>query len=146
MDEKPKLLVDMLGVRFSLQADEDVVYLQSLVSCFEADVKDALSYAKPVGSGEKIKPEIALKTAILAGILTADKFYKEKKKSYLLAQKVLELEAALSLKLESSLVEGNLSASKSEKGILLPEPTLKTENSHLVQSLMDELEAVLEES
>lgn len=95
MEEKPKLTVDMLGVRFSLQADEDIAYLESLVSYYEGHVKDALSYAKLSSDPSKLKAESALKAAILAGILTADRLYKEKKRSYVLAGKIAELEKVL---------------------------------------------------
>lgn len=137
-----KLLVDILGVRFSLKADEDPVYLESLVSFFNSQVKESLSYAGLDSKEFSLKTSSALKTAILAGILTSDRFYRERRRSSLLAHKIVELEKALGekdLALEKSF-SSSLSDELSKNGKEEEEKT-----SRLVDSLMDELEAILED-
>lgn len=141
MADDSKLLVDILGVRFSLKADEDPVYLESLVSFFNSQVKEALSYSGLGDNKDFLKTPIALKTAILAGILTSDRFYREKKRSNLLAHKVLELEKALGEK-DFSLGDSSLLNSSDS---LLENKEEEKRTSRLVDSLMDELEAVLED-
>lgn len=142
MADDSKLLVDILGVRFSLKADEDPIYLESLVSFFNSQVNEALSYSGLGNSKEFLKTPIALKTAILAGILTSDRFYREKKRSNLLAHKVLELEKILgerdsSLGISPSLIDPSSHLVDSQEE--------EKRTSRLVDSLMDELEALLED-
>lgn len=141
MADDSKLLVDILGVRFSLKADEDPIYLESLISFFNSQVKESLTYSGLDKSKESLKTPSALKTAILAGILTSDRFYRERRRSNSLAQKVLELEKTLRER-DSSWSDSS-SSSLSKDLIENKEADQKT--SRLVDSLMNELEAVLED-
>lgn len=134
--ERPKVLVDILGARFSLQADEDPIYLKSLISYYEDLVGDALNYAKiKCYSTTDDLGETSLKVAILAGILITDKLYKEKKKTYSLSQ-------ILNEKSEEKDKDSQLSKTSQES---IKEFSSTKEDSEIIHRLMNDLDSLLKE-
>lgn len=68
---KGNLQIDLLGASFAIQADEKPEYLEAIYSHYKKTVSRIESSAKLTDP---------LKIAILAGILAADEYYKEKLK------------------------------------------------------------------
>jgi len=66
---KGNLQIDLLGTSFAIQADEKPEYLQALYSHYKKTVQQ-------IEASSTIKDP--LRIAIIAGILIADEFYKEK--------------------------------------------------------------------
>ncbi len=69
---KGSLQIDLLGASFAIQADEKPEYLAALYEYYKktiAQIEKSSSVREPV------------KTAIIAGILIADEFFKEKLKN-----------------------------------------------------------------
>ncbi|CEM63319.1 cell division protein ZapA [Treponema phagedenis] len=69
--DKGQLKIDLLGASFTIQADEDSVYLDSLYMHYKAVVSQ-------VEQNSGVKDP--LKVAIISGILLADELQKEKQK------------------------------------------------------------------
>jgi cell division protein ZapA (FtsZ GTPase activity inhibitor) len=61
--------IDLLGAEFSIKTDQDPVYLEEVVEVYREKVNEVL---RTVGTSDN------LKTAILAGILTADELLQQK--------------------------------------------------------------------
>ena len=68
---KGNLQIDLLGASFAIQADEKPAYLEAIYSHYKKTVSRIESSAKLTDP---------LKIAILADILAADEYYKEKMK------------------------------------------------------------------
>lgn len=69
---KGNLQIDLLGASFAIQADEQPEYLDAIYSHYKKTVSR-------VEASAKISDP--LKIAIIAGILAADEYYKEKMKN-----------------------------------------------------------------
>ena len=68
---KGNLQIDLLGASFAIQADEKPEYLEAIYSHYKRTVSRVEASAKLADP---------LKIAILAGILAADEYFKEKMK------------------------------------------------------------------
>jgi cell division protein ZapA (FtsZ GTPase activity inhibitor) len=61
--------IDLLGAEFTIKTDQDPEYLEEVVELYRSKVEEV---RRSVGTAD------TLKTAILAGILTADDYLKQK--------------------------------------------------------------------
>ncbi|KAL0263937.1 UNVERIFIED_CONTAM: hypothetical protein PYX00_010874 [Menopon gallinae] len=111
-------------------ADEDIAYLAGLVDCYQTHVKTASLYV--VGAQAcPLKAETSLKVAILAGVLLADKFFKQKRR-------LKELSTCLDAK--------QISSSSDQQDQSFCDSNFKGNHLKLVEGLVSKLESVLEEN